>query len=201
MAKKQGSAANRRTGRTSPETPQGASRTKAARSGERVKSEPEGSGQRPSAQPEAATGGTQEVPAGLDDVRHAAAQRAAHQAAILKELIIPANMAAALPSSSGLVEAGGIKTYLDQLLEDAGRPQDPVAVMLLQQLTIAHFRLGELHARAGQATGENCKLLNAATSRLLGEFRRLVLTWREYRRPAQDGNAKEAKLRVFRAAQ
>jgi hypothetical protein len=73
--------------------------------------------------------------------------------------------------------------------------------MLLEQLALAHFRVGQLHAAAGGAQGaEAAKALNAAAARLLGEFRRTALALRAYRTRVPEGRP-QADLRVYRAAQ
>jgi hypothetical protein len=137
--------------------------------------------------------GTQ--PPGLDDARHAAAQRAAQQADILDNAAIPAMMATALQIPQ--VAAAGFRVYLDRLLADAGDITDPVEIMLLEQLAMAHFRIGQLHGAAGQAqTLEGTKLLSAAAARLLGEFRRTALAIRAYRHGVPEGKSeRQLKLR------
>src|SRR5262245_45301212 len=109
---------------------------------------------------------------GLDEARHAAAQKAAQQADALREVLFAGLMADALGLNT-LFDGHAIKVYLERLLEEAGRPHDPVERMMLEQLAVAHFRIAQLHVGAGQAKGaEAVKLYNAAAARLLGEFRR-----------------------------
>src|SRR2546421_4058269 len=71
--------------------------------------------------------------AGLDAARHAAEQRLAEHADILREVVFPAGMATALGLDK-TVMTGAYKVYLDRLTEDAGCPPDPVARMVLEQL-------------------------------------------------------------------
>src|ERR1700736_820936 len=86
-------------------------------------------------------------PPGLDAARHAAAQRAAHPAAVLHATYHPASMAAAL----GQFDAVVYKDYLDQLIQEAGNPADPVVRLLLRQLAFADLRLSQLQVEASGA--------------------------------------------------
>lgn len=82
------------------------------------------------------------------------------------------------------VEAPGAKVYLNSFIRDAGEPTDPIELILLQQLLMAHHRVAQLHARAeGVTAPEAVKILNAAASRLLSEVRRLALAIRQFRSP------------------
>ena len=72
-----------------------------------------------------------------------------------------------------LFESRTYKVYLERLIEDAGDPADPIERMLLEQLALAHFRIGQLHVSAGRAEGiEAVKVYNSVAARMLGEFRR-----------------------------
>ena len=85
-------------------------------------------------------------------------------------------------SLSGSIDPHAVKLYRDRLLEDAGNPTDPIAVMLIEQLAMAHFSIGQLRMKA--CSIENPKLAVAytdAATRLLGEFRRCTLAIEEYR--------------------
>jgi len=114
-------------------------------------------------------------PAGLDAARHEASQRAAQQAEVLKETVFAAMMADAI-GFERLFDGRTYKAYLDRLLTDSGNPRDPIARMMIEQLAMAHFRVGQLHVRAASAEGiEALKILTTATARLLGEFRRTAL--------------------------
>lgn len=114
-------------------------------------------------------------PPGLDAQRHAASQRHAHHAELIRDKVFPTLMATAL-SLHGAIEPGAFQVYLQRLREDAGNPTDPIQCMLIEQVCLAHFRIGQLHARAAEAeTVDAIKALTAATARLLGEMRRTAL--------------------------
>jgi hypothetical protein len=137
---------------------------------------------------------------GLDAAEHAAAQRHAEQAESLRERIFPALMAWALPFRRS-IDPGAYKVYLDQLLEDAGNPKDPIERMMIEQLALTHFRIGLLHTDAAEAKGiEAVKVYNSVVARMQGEFRRSALALRVYRGRAPE-SADDSKLKLFKAAQ
>jgi hypothetical protein len=111
-------------------------------------------------------------------------------------------MATAL-AFDNLFEAPAYKTVLEQILREAGDPDDPVAVMMVQQLVLAHFRIAQLHASAGQAQGlEGIKILNSAAARMLGEFRRTALALRLYKAGVPEGKAQaKERLKIHKVAQ
>jgi hypothetical protein len=74
--------------------------------------------------------------------------------------------------------------YLTQLRRDAGDPADPVERMMIEQIALAHHKIGELYYRARRANSpEKVKVYNAAIAALLGEFRRMALALKSYREP------------------
>src|SRR5262245_60211084 len=127
-------------------------------------------------------------------------QRAARQAEALRQAIFPSCMAVAL-GLDGQVGPSGYRAYLAQLLKDTGDPTDPIEHMLTEQLALAHFRIAQLHADAGQARGvEAAKIYNSLAARMLGEFRRTALALRVYRTRLPEGKPAE-RLKVFKMAQ
>jgi hypothetical protein len=136
--------------------------------------------------------------AGLDRERHVAAQRASHEAEILRQAVVPASMATAIRIDQ--ISSRGYRAYLDRLLRDASNPTDPIEVMLLEQLAMTHFRIAQLHSKAGQAQGiEAEKMFSSAAARLLGEFRRTALAIRVYRAGVPDDKC-EKKLKIHKLA-
>jgi hypothetical protein len=74
------------------------------------------------------------------------------------------------------------KVYRDRLLRDAGEPTDPIEVMLIEQIAMAHFHIGRLYMKS--CATDNHKLSSAygeAATRLLGEFRRCTLALEDFR--------------------
>jgi hypothetical protein len=73
--------------------------------------------------------------------------------------------------------------------------------MMIEQLALANYRIAQLHVSARNASAlEAIKLLNAAASRLLGEFRRTALALRAYR-TRSDADVSATRLKIFKAAQ
>jgi hypothetical protein len=127
--------------------------------------------------PPAAAGPAADSPAGPSPQ-----ETALRQAWAARELIIPGCLSLILDTRT--VGAAGAKVFLNSFLRDAGSPTDPIEIILLEQLALAHFRLGQLHVRADAASDpDRLKILNAAAVRLLGELRRLALAIRQYRLP------------------
>jgi hypothetical protein len=140
------------------------------------------------------------VASDADTARNARTQKAARQAEAIGKKLFPAFMATAL-GMDRFFESAGYKLFLEQMLEDCGSPTDPVEQMLIQQLALCHFRVGQLHASAGEAkSSEAAKLYNSIAARLLGEFRRTALALCAYRTRAPDGQAVQ-RMKIFKAAQ
>ncbi len=142
-----------------------------------------------------------EPSAGLDQARHAAAQRASYQAEALRDGVFPALLAAAVGLDRHF-ETAAYRVYLARVLKDLGDPADPIERMLVEQLCLAHFRTAQLHVGAGQAQGlEATKLYNAVAARMLGEMRRTALALKAYRTGVPAGQPRGATLKLFKAAQ
>lgn len=93
--------------------------------------------------------------------------------------------AAAVTVAGSQLPAESCVVYLDQILEEAGRPTDPVERMLVEQIVMAHHHIGRLHVRAATAeSADQIKAYNAAAANLLAEFCRATLALKKYRAPA-----------------
>ena len=114
---------------------------------------------------------------------------AVSRAKTLKEGVFASQVVSTL-RLPGSIDTVAVRIFLEDLLARSGSPDDPVEVMLLKQIALANFRLGDLHALAADAKGEAAKLLNGATARLLGEFRRMILSLATYRTKSTKGNRK-----------
>ena len=80
----------------------------------------------------------------------------------------------ALPTLlEGPAKLCAFKALRDKTLVAAGRPTDPIEIMLIEQLMVGHHRALVLHAKAAEAnTIEAAKAYNAAVVRMMAELRR-----------------------------
>lgn len=107
--------------------------------------------------------------------------RAKREANFIDEQLLPAGLRAILGINEGDMSAMGVRLYLIRITAGI---TDPVEKMMVQQFSIAHHRLLQLHSRATETQSlEAVKVYNAAAARLQGELRRLALAIRTYRAP------------------
>jgi len=113
---------------------------------------------------------------GPDEAKHARAQQTAHRAELLRGgRVFAAQMVEAL--AGGAFDTDSFHAYIDGMLQDLGKPSDPLVRILVEQLAFAHLRLAGLHGSASSAKATDAvKVYNAACSRLMAEVRRSVLT-------------------------
>jgi hypothetical protein len=80
----------------------------------------------------------------------------------------------------------GYRIYLEQLIKDAGNPSDPVERMMLEQIVMAHHKVGGLYVEASRAgSASEADIYNTLAARLLAEFRKTVLALQAYRGPTR----------------
>jgi hypothetical protein len=85
-------------------------------------------------------------------------------------------------SLSDGISTVAFKVYRDKLLEDAGSPSDPIEVMMIEQLALAHFNIGRLQIKScGSESPQLQVAYSDAATRLLGEFRRCTLALEDLR--------------------
>ena len=74
------------------------------------------------------------------------------------------------------------RRFLNNIMAKAGDPDDPMEVMLIEQLSMCHVLAAALHTRAGEQSDRPARLEYCATAiRLTGEFRKLTATLAGYR--------------------
>jgi hypothetical protein len=93
-------------------------------------------------------------------------------------------------ASMGTVLAGldvaGYRLYCDQIIADSGDPEDPILIMLLEQLALAHLNIGQLFGKVSSASSVECAgAYLAASTRLMAEFRRSAMAIPAYREAMQ----------------
>ncbi len=103
------------------------------------------------------------------------------QAAVLANALFPTQMLHALRLDDS-VSVTAVRLFLATFRRDAGEDQDAVEKLLLDQLALAHFKVGQLHAAAENAGSIDFKgMYLAAATRLLREISRTVETLVNYR--------------------
>jgi hypothetical protein len=108
--------------------------------------------------------------------------RSEHFATQLRHAALPLFLNAGLAKALPQVDLLAYQIYRDRLLTDCGSPTDPIEVMLIEQLVLAHMNTGLLHNRASNAnTIETAAVYLSAAARLTGEFRRTALALQAYR--------------------
>jgi len=101
-------------------------------------------------------------------------------------------------------DALAYKKYRDQLVLDCGAPTDPVEIMLIEQLALAHLNAGRLHFRAANAEGlDGARVYGGLAVLLQGELRRTALALKAYRSNSrsQEVVAQDERTAQFEAAE
>jgi len=127
----------------------------------------------------------------------ASEQVSGHYAAHLAETSGAIFMFASMASVLRQPDLAAYKKFRDKLLADCGGPTDPIEVMLVEQLALAHLNVGRLHYKSATAEGlEEAKVCGGLAVLLMAEFRRTALALRTYRTPArmQAASAGEAAM-------
>lgn len=103
----------------------------------------------------------------------------------IKETSGPAVLATILGKTWGKVAgSNGFQRYHDDILSAAGAPDCPIETMMIEQLLLAHHRLGDLLAESACADNpEVAALFNNSAVRLMAEFRKTTLALQEFRTP------------------
>jgi hypothetical protein len=100
----------------------------------------------------------------------------------LRETIAPLFMNASLGRALPQTDTTAFRLYRNKLPTDCGGPTDPIEVMLIEQLALAHLNMGLLHCKASNAGSVQCAAAySGAASRLMGEFRRSAIALQAYR--------------------
>jgi hypothetical protein len=79
------------------------------------------------------------------------------------------------------VDTVAYKLYRDRLLADCGAPSDPIEVILIEQISMAHLITGYLHTKGLNSSAECASAYLGAAARLTGELRRSALALQTYR--------------------
>ena len=105
-----------------------------------------------------------------------------HHAGHLRETVPSIFHFASLSQAFKVIDQHAYKLYRDHLLADCGSPTDPIEIMIIEQLALAHFNLGLLSCKAANAGKvEAVGVYSGAAARMMGEFRRSALALQAYR--------------------
>jgi hypothetical protein len=105
-----------------------------------------------------------------------------HYAGHLRETTSSLFHYAAMAPAFKVIESKAFKLYRDRLLADCGGPTDPIEVMLIEELSLAHFSLGLLFCKTSNAGKvEAVGIYAGAAARLMSEVRRGALALQAYR--------------------
>jgi hypothetical protein len=109
-----------------------------------------------------------------------------HEGRLVQELFPAAVLASLVGKKFGTsVSVGGFKAYADNIAVASADPKNPNESMLSQQLVWAHHHIGCLLGKAANAeTPELVAVYNAATTKLMAEFRKSSLALHALRSPA-----------------
>jgi hypothetical protein len=143
---------------------------------------PDGDGQRPSDAEPAANPGASPRDGEQESNRAQVMARAEHWAGHLRDTISSVFMYATLSQPFGQIDEVAYRVDRDRLLVDCGSPTDPIEVMIVEQLALAHFNFAFLQVKATNAPKvEAAGVYAGAAARLMGEFRRSALALQAYR--------------------
>ena len=111
------------------------------------------------------------------------AARIAEEADNLKNAAAASYLTGSLQPLFGLgILPGAFLRYRNQLIEDCGSPTDPITIMMIEQVALAHHNIGKMHVRSALAkTVLEASVYSAAAAKLLTEFRRWPLALAELR--------------------
>ncbi len=105
-----------------------------------------------------------------------------HFAGHLRETTLSMFMYASMSPALKNVDLNAYRLFRDRLLADCGSPTDPIEIMIVEQLALAHFNTGLLQSRATNTnTIERAAVYASAAARLMAEFRRSALALQAYR--------------------
>jgi hypothetical protein len=123
-----------------------------------------------------------QAPAETHPAVPSADQVADHYAIHLSDTSASAFMYFSLAGVFRQADALAYKKYRDKLLIDCGSPTDPIEIMMVEQLALAHLNTGRLHFKAATADSlEAARTYGALAIALAGEFRRGALALKSYR--------------------
>ncbi len=121
-----------------------------------------------------------------------------HFAGHLKESSVPLFLSATLGRVLPQIDLLAYKLYRDKILADCGNPTDPIEVILVEQIVMAHLITGHLQVRGANTESiESAGVYLGAAARLTGELRRTAVALQSFRiaaRQLNDAPARESMV-------
>ena len=131
------------------------------------------------------------APGGSGPPQSANEQAAEHFASHLADTSSSAFMYFCMAGVFRQADSLAYKLFRDRLLVECGSPTDPIEIMLIEQLALAHLNTGRLHFKSATADGlEAARTYGALAVALAGEFRRGALALKAYRARPQAGEGR-----------
>ena len=121
-----------------------------------------------------------------------------HFAGHLKESSVPLFLNATLGRAMPQVDLVAFKLYRDRFLADCGNPTDPIEIILVEQIVMAHLIVGHLQVKgANEVSIESVGVYLGAAARLTGELRRTALALQAFRLAARQLNNAAGRESMF----
>ena len=99
-------------------------------------------------------------------MKPAAPPTAGHYATQLRETSGAAFLYATMSDLFQQADTTAFKLFRDQLLADAGNPSDPIEIMMIEQIALAHMNVGWLQFRSATAgTADAAKIYGGMATR------------------------------------
>ena len=146
------------------------------------------------------TEGPAEPATAADDlaVRMTASEVSAHFAGQLRDTAGAAFLFSSMVGTFRQADTAAFRRFRDQLLADAGAPADPIEVMMIEQIVLAHMNIGRLQFRSSTAESvEVARGYGCMAAQLLAEFRRTCLALQAFRLSARQLARADAPQQVL----
>jgi hypothetical protein len=149
-------------------------------------------------EPEAEVPAEPAASAGDTPVRMTANEVSDHFASQLRDTAAAAFLFSSMAGTFTQADTAAFRKFRDQLLADAGGPTDPIEIMMIEQIILAHMNIGRLQFRS--STAESVELARGygnMAAQLLAEFRRTCLALQAFRLSARQLARADAAQQVL----
>jgi hypothetical protein len=149
-------------------------------------------------EPEAEVPAEQATSAGDTPVRMTASEVSDHFASQLRDTAAAAFLFSSMAGTFTQADTAAFRKFRDQLLADAGGPTDPIEIMMIEQIVLAHMNIGRLQFRSSTAESvELARGYGGMATQLLAEFRRTCLALQAFRLSARQLARADAAQQVL----